>query len=70
MKENNKIKIGITIGDMNGVGPEIILKSFLDKRMLDFCTPIIYASSKSLDFFNNHFIDKEISNYIYTFINL
>ena len=70
MKENNKIKIGITIGDMNGVAPEIILKSFLDKRMLDFCTPIIYASSKSLDFFNNHFIDKEISNYIYTFINL
>ena len=55
MKENNKIKIGITIGDMNGVGPEIILKSFLDKRMLDFCTPIIYASSKSLDFFKNHF---------------
>ena len=55
MKENNKIKIGITIGDMNGVGPEIILKSFLDKRMLDFCTPIIYASSKSLEFFKNHF---------------
>ncbi len=55
MKENNTLKAGITIGDMNGVGPEIILKSFLDKRMLDFCTPVIYASSKSLEFFKNHF---------------
>ena len=35
---------------MNGVGPEIILKTFQDNRMLDFCTPIIYASEKSLEF--------------------
>ena len=50
MQENTKLKIGITIGDMNGVGPEIILKTFQDNRMLDFCTPIIYASEKSLEF--------------------
>ena len=44
------LKIGITIGDMNGVGPEIILKTFADKRMLEFCTPIIYSSTRTLEF--------------------
>ena len=47
----NKIKIGISIGDINGVGPEIILKTFSDTRMLDVCTPIIYGSSKVLMFY-------------------
>jgi len=55
MQENKKLKIGITIGDMNGVGPEIILKTFIDKRMLEFCTPIIYSSTKSLEAIKKHF---------------
>ena len=46
MKKENKIKVGITIGDINGVGIEVILKTFADSRMLDFCTPVIFASSK------------------------
>ncbi len=46
MKKVNNIKVGISIGDINGVGIEIILKTFADTRMLDFCTPIIFASSK------------------------
>ena len=37
------IKLGISIGDTNGVGLEVILKSFHDKRMLDFCTPILFG---------------------------
>ena len=37
------IKLGISIGDINGVGLEVILKSFKDKRMLDFCTPILFG---------------------------
>ena len=37
------IKLGISIGDTNGVGLEVILKSFYDKRMLDFCTPILFG---------------------------
>ena len=49
------LKIGITIGDMNGVGPEIILKTFADKRMLEFCTPIIYSSTRTLEFVKKHF---------------
>ena len=55
MQENKTLKIGITIGDMNGVGPEIILKTFADKRMLEFCTPIIYSSIRALEFFKKHF---------------
>ncbi len=39
------IKVGISIGDYNGVGVEVIMKAFLDKRMLSGITPIIYGSS-------------------------
>lgn len=46
MNKSKKIIIGISIGDFNGVGIEIILKTFLDKRMLDFCTPIVFGSTK------------------------
>ena len=46
MNNSEKIKLGISIGDFNGIGIEIILKTFLDKRMLDFCTPIIFGSTK------------------------
>ena len=43
---DRKIKVGISIGDPNGVGIEIILKIFQDKRMFDFFTPIVFASTK------------------------
>ena len=46
MSSPKKIILGISVGDINGIGIEIILKTFDDKRMLDFCTPIIYANSK------------------------
>ena len=41
-----KIKVGISIGDLNGIGLEIIIKTFKDNRMMDFCTPIIFGSSQ------------------------
>ncbi|UCE94017.1 MAG: 4-hydroxythreonine-4-phosphate dehydrogenase PdxA, partial [Flavobacteriaceae bacterium] len=50
MKKSDKIKVGISVGDLNGIGIEIILKSFEDNRMLDFCTPVIFASSKAVSF--------------------
>ena len=40
---SSKLKLGISIGDINGIGTEVILKTFKDKRMLDFCTPIIFG---------------------------
>ena len=42
----DKLKIGITHGDTNGVSYEVILKSFEDPTMLELCTPIVYGSSK------------------------
>ena len=42
----DKIKIGITHGDTNGVGYEVILKAFEDPTLLELCTPIVYGSPK------------------------
>jgi 4-hydroxythreonine-4-phosphate dehydrogenase len=50
MSEKSKIRIGISVGDPNGIGIEIILKSFQDKRIYDFFTPIVFANSTN--FFN------------------
>lgn len=44
--EEGELKIGITCGDVNGIGLEVIMKTFLDNRMHQICTPVIYASSK------------------------
>ena len=55
MEKEEKIKIGISIGDLNGIGGELVIKTFEDNRMLDFCTPIIYASVKTVAFFKRHF---------------
>jgi len=41
-----KFRIGITQGDINGVGWEVVLKSFEDPTMLELCTPVIYGSPK------------------------
>lgn len=42
----NKIRIGITQGDINGIGYEVIFKTFAKKEMLDLCTPVVYGSPK------------------------
>lgn len=44
--KNNKVIVGITQGDINGVGYEVILKTFASVEMLDFCIPVIYGSPK------------------------
>ncbi len=44
--QEGRLKIGITCGDVNGIGLEVIMKTFLDNRMHQVCTPVIYASSK------------------------
>ena len=41
-----RIKIGISIGDVSGIGPEVIIKALSDNRMTQVCTPIIYGNSK------------------------
>lgn len=44
--EEKKIRVAITHGDLNGVGYEVIIKTFSDNRMFDVCTPVLYGSSK------------------------
>ena len=55
MKKEENIRLGISIGDLNGIGAEVVLRIFEDNRMLDFCTPIIFASIKTMSFVKNHF---------------
>ena len=46
MENNRKIRVGITHGDINGIGYEVILKVFADGTMTELCTPIVYGSPK------------------------
>ena len=41
-------RIGISVGDLAGIGPEIIYKTFLDARLLKFCTPVVYGTATVL----------------------
>ena len=50
MDTTDKIIVGISVGDINGIGIEIILKTFEDKRMLEFCTPVLFASTKLISY--------------------
>ncbi|ANE52279.1 4-hydroxythreonine-4-phosphate dehydrogenase PdxA [Flavisolibacter tropicus] len=60
MQYLHKPIIGISCGDLNGIGMEVIIKTFSDNRILEQCTPIIFASNKLVNFYrkgatDNHF---------------
>lgn len=59
-----KIKIGFSVGDFNGIGPEIIMKALKDKHITDFFTPIIFASGKLFTYQKNIFKLNLNFNYI------
>mgnify|MGYP002604326956 CR=1 FL=1 len=48
---DSKIRIGITQGDVNGIGYEVIIKTLCDPRMCELCTPIVYGSAKAASFY-------------------
>lgn len=50
VKKVENIIVGISVGDLNGIGSEVILKSFDDARMFEFCTPVIFANAKLLSY--------------------
>lgn len=54
-KKAENVIVGISIGDLNGVGPEVILKTFEDNRMLELCTPVIFGNVKVLSFIKKTF---------------
>jgi len=55
MSDNENIIVGISVGDLNGIGGEIIIKTFEDSRILELCTPVIFASIKVMTFLKKHF---------------
>ena len=46
MSKQQKPIVGISIGDINGIGMEVVIKTCLDNRMMEFCTPVVYGSQK------------------------
>ncbi|GAB1446354.1 4-hydroxythreonine-4-phosphate dehydrogenase PdxA [Flammeovirgaceae bacterium] len=56
-----KPKIGITLGDLNGIGPEVIIKALADHRLLQMITPVIYGSTKVLAFYRKQMNLEELS---------
>lgn len=66
MLNKDKPVIGVTIGDYNGIGPEIIMKTFSDNRISKFCTPIIFGSVK---IFSKYRKILNIENFNYQSVN-
>jgi 4-hydroxy-L-threonine phosphate dehydrogenase PdxA len=56
-----KVRVGISVGDINGIGMEVILKTFQDKRMLELCTPIIFGSAKLSSFYKKQLGIEELN---------
>ncbi|MGQ0737712.1 MAG: 4-hydroxythreonine-4-phosphate dehydrogenase PdxA [Bacteroidota bacterium] len=57
----NKPVIGITCGDLNGIGIELIIKTFSDNRILEQCTPLIFASNKAINFYRKSVPETNLS---------
>ena len=76
----NQVKpvIGISCGDLNGIGMELIIKTFSDNRILELCTPVIFASNKAINFYRkavpemsfNYQIIKEFSRLNHKQVNV
>src|SRR5882672_10136318 len=50
-RPHEKPRIGITLGDFNGIGPEVVIKALADNRLLSLVTPIVYGSTRVLSFY-------------------
>ncbi|HVU54385.1 MAG TPA: 4-hydroxythreonine-4-phosphate dehydrogenase PdxA [Puia sp.] len=57
MSQQQRPVIGISAGDMNGIGTELIIKAFSDHRLLELCTPVIFASNKLINFYRKSIPD-------------
>lgn len=61
-KKKSKPIIGISLGDINGIGPEVVIKALEDNRILKQFTPVIYGSGKVLSYYRKN-LDRENFNY-------
>ena len=57
--------IGFTCGDVNGIGPELIIKTLSDNRILEICTPVVFASNKVINFYR-----KSVPEIVFNFMNI
>jgi 4-hydroxythreonine-4-phosphate dehydrogenase len=51
MTQQHKVRIGITLGDYNGVGPEVVIKALADNRLLNLITPVVYGSGRVISYY-------------------
>ena len=61
----HKPVIGFTCGDVNGVGTELIIKTLSDNRILEICTPIVFASNKVINFYR-----KSLPEIVFNFMSI
>ncbi|MCE3282414.1 MAG: pdxA [Chitinophagaceae bacterium] len=59
--EPQKPVIGFTSGDINGIGLELVVKALHDARILEMCTPVVFASNKSINFYRKSMPDINFS---------
>ena len=57
--------IGFTCGDVNGVGAELIIKTLSDARILEICTPVVFASNKVINFYR-----KSVPEIVFNFMSI
>jgi 4-hydroxythreonine-4-phosphate dehydrogenase len=70
--------IGISIGDINGIGPEVVMKTLSDPRVLELCTPVIFGSNKIFNFYRrstsespfNYQIIKDLNRIVHKQVNI
>ena len=61
MSNRDRIKVGITLGDMNGVGPEVILRTLSDSRLFQDITPVVYGSNRVMNYYKKELTLEEIN---------
>ena len=63
-KMSSKLKIGISIGDVNGIGLEVIIKTLSDQKIFDYCTPIVYGHTKVASFHRKSIAGNELNFFV------
>lgn len=61
----NRPVIGFTCGDVNGIGTELIIKTLSDNRILEVCTPVVFASNKVINFYR-----KSVPEIVFNFMSI
>lgn len=66
MDKSGKIRLGISVGDLNGIGMEVIIKTFMEAKMTHFCIPIVYGSARTAGY---HRKVLGVNDWSFNFIN-